>query len=364
MATDPAALIDAIASRQMGVPPQGNAAAAATASPAAMPPGAGAPPPPAGPGPGAPPNPNAAPPTAQEQAASAGAPQDEGSKSQADAVLYEIEFGPNQMRKLTPEQIKSTFDRYSALNFEHAQMKPVLEAAKAIMGQHKIDPIQFAQAMIETAKRGGDGPATFGETQASNRGPETTAKDLPADSFESKLKRWEEENAASLPPGYKEMMLSQVQSQRQMQQMMQMMQDVMSKSAGVADAAKAMNDVGRDSRVQAIRQTIGNNVDRAQAALQLPDSAAQDFMVYASERGYTLEDFADPQLTYKVMQDFRNNMNSPEMERLRSMAQRRQAFTGSLGSTPAAGGAAAGGEAPPTTFDKLVSSAMTSRYAG
>lgn len=360
---DPQALIDAIASRQMGVPPQGNATAAATASPAAMPPGAGAPPPAPGPGPGAP-NPNNAPPTAQEQAASAGAPTDEGNKSQADAVLYEIEFQPGQKRKLTPDQIKSTFDRYSALNFEHAQMKPVLETAKAIMEHHKMDPIAFAQAMIETAKRGADGPATFGETQASNRGPETTAKDMPADSFEAKLKRWEEENAASLPPGYKEMMLSQVQSQRQMQQMMQMMQDVMSKSAGVADAAKAMNDVGRDTKVQAIRQTIGNNVDRAQQALQLPDAAAQDFMVYASERGYTLEDFVDPQLTYKVMQDFRNNMNSPEMERLRSMAQRRQAFTGSLGSTPGGGAAAGAGDAAPSTFDKLVSSAMTSRFAG
>ena len=349
---DPASLIDAIASRQMGVPPQGGAA---TADPGAMPPGAGAPPPAPGPGPGVPP------PTAQEQAASAGAPKDEGTNSQADAVLYEIEFQPGQKRKLTPEQIKSTFDRYSALNYEHANMKPVMEVAKAIMGQHQMDPVQFAQAMIEQAKRGVS-QTQFGDTSRQN-GPETTAKDLAPDSFEAKLKRWEEENAASLPPGYKEMMASQMASQQQMQQMMHMMRDVMAKSAGVADAAKAMNDTGRDTRVQAIRQTIGNNVDRAQAALQLPDTAAQDFMVYASERGYTIEDFVDPQLTYKVMTDFRNNMNSPEMERLRGMAQRRQAFTGSLGQTPA-GGQAAPPDQGNSTFDKMVSSALSNKFVG
>jgi hypothetical protein len=324
-----------------------------------MPPGAGAPPPPAGPGPGVPPP---APPSAQEQAASAGAPKDEGSNSQADPVLYEIEFQPGQKRKLTPDQIKSTFDRYSSLNFEHAQMKPVMEAAKAIMGHHGMDPMQFAQAMIDQAKRGVS-QTTFGDTSRQN-GPETTAKDLAPDSFEAKLKRWEEENAASLPPGYKEMMASQMQSQSQMQQMMQMMQDVMSKSAGVADAAKAMNETGRDTRTQAIRQTIGNNVDRAQQALQLPDSAAQDFMVYASERGYTIEDFVDPQLTYRVMTDFRNNMNSPEMERLRGMAQRRQSFTGSLGQTPSGGGSPAPADQGGSTFDKMVSSAMGNKFVG
>ncbi|CAB5220257.1 hypothetical protein UFOVP235_21 [uncultured Caudovirales phage] len=288
---------------------------------------------------------------------------DEGNRSQADAVLYEVEFQPGQKRKLTPEQIKSTFDRYSALNYEHSQLKPVMEAAKAIMGHHGMDPMQFAQAMIETARSGREGPTTFGDTTRQN-GPETTAKDFPADSFEAKLKRWEEENAASLPPGYKEMMASQMQSQGQMQQMMQMMQHVMSKSAGVADAAKAMNDVGRDNRTQAIRQTIGSNVDRAQQALQLPDQAAQDFMVYASERGYTIEDFVDPQLTFKVMTDFRNNMNSPEMERLRGMAQRRQAFTGSLGSTPSGGAATPPADQGGGTFDKLVNSAMSNKFVG
>jgi hypothetical protein len=72
-----------------------------------------------------------------------------------------------------------------------------------------------------------------------------------------------------------------------------------------------------------------------------------------------MEDFVDPQLTIKVMTDFKNNMDSPEMERMRAIAQRRQAYTGSMGSTPSAGSnAEAGAGDGGNTFDKLATMAM------
>ena len=58
--------------------------------------------------------------------------------------------------------------------------------------------------------------------------------------------------------------------------------------------------------------------------------------MFAAERGYTMEDFADPQLTIKVMTDYKNNKSSPEMARLEIMGKR-QAFTGSVGQTANAG---------------------------
>ena len=60
------------------------------------------------------------------------------------------------------------------------------------------------------------------------------------------------------------------------------------------------------------------------------------------------------------MTDFKNNMNSPEMERMKAIASRRQAYTGSLGSTP---NAMASTEAPAeqTTFDKMMSGAMAQK---
>ena len=55
-------------------------------------------------------------------------------------------------------------------------------------------------------------------------------------------------------------------------------------------------------------------------------------------------------------------MNSPEMDRMKAMAERRQAYTGSLGSTPSATpspeGANPQGE---STFDKLSASVMSKR---
>ena len=150
--------------------------------------------------------------------------------------------------------------------------------------------------------------------------------------------------------------------QSQLQQTQQMLQQVLANSAGVADAAKAGMQGAQTQQIQAVRQQIANNIDRVQQAIGLPDSAANDFMVFAGERGYTLEDFVDPQLTIKVMQDFKNNMNSPEMERMKAMAERRQAYTGSLGSTPSASTAPANANATePSTFDKLANQAMANR---
>lgn len=343
-------MIDAIAARQMGVAP----AAAQTA--------AGAPAAPAAPvPPQAPPQPpkEQQKDTAQDKAAAAGSPKDEADAMQAEAVMYEVDFGDGKKRKLTPEQIRATYDRYASMNYEHSQMKPVLETAKALMGHYKVDPVQFAQAMIEQAKKGGQGPTTFGDTSRQN-GPETTAQSPEAMDFETKLKKWEEDNAASLPPGYKEMMQQQRQMQQMFVQSQQMLQQVLAGQKGVADAARATSQSATQQRVQAVQQQINNNLDRAQLQLQLPDAAAQDFLIFAAERGHNYEDFIDPEHTVRVMSDFKATMATPEMERLRAMAQRRQAFTGSLGVTPMGGN----GPATPqgeSTFDKLANSAMSKR---
>lgn len=343
---DPAQMIEAIAARQMGVAPA--AAAAAAAGPAPAP---AAPP--------APPPKEQQKDTAQDKAAAAGSPKDEADNMQAEAVMYEVDFGDGKKRKLTPEQIRATYDRYASMNYEHSQMKPVLETAKALMGHYKVDPIQFAKAMIEQAKRGGEGPTTFGDTSRQN-GPETTAQSPEAMDFDTKLKKWEEDNAASLPPGYKEMMAQQRQMQAMFMQSQQMMQQVLAGQKGVADAARATSQSATQQRVQAVQQQINNNLDRAQMQLQLPDAAAQDFLIFAAERGHNYEDFIDPEHTVRVMSDFKATMATPEMERLRAMAQRRQAFTGSLGVTPAAGGAPST-QSGESTFDRLATSAMTKR---
>jgi len=135
-----------------------------------------------------------------------------------------------------------------------------------------------------------------------------------------------------------------------------MIRQMAAQNQGVADAAKQSMDNSTGQKIDAVRQQIANNLDRVQQGLKIPSEKANDFMVFAAERGYTLEDFVDPNLVARVMTDFRNNMDSPEMERMRGIAQRRQAFTGSLGSTPSGG--ATETPAEESTFDKFTSQAM------
>jgi hypothetical protein len=303
-----------------------------------------------------------APPTAEEQASEAGAPTTEAEQMAADPIMYEIAFG-DQKRKLTPEQISSTFQRYSALNHRNAMLAPVHSVIEKIMTDNpNMNPQQLAEAMQAAYAANASNPQMGQQQQAQ---PPQGMQPQGNEDISAQLARWEEENAVSLPPGYKEQLIGGNQSMQQMQQQLmqtqQMLQMVLAQSQGVADAAKQGVGQAQGQQVNAIKQSIANNVDRAQAALRLPDDAANDFMTFATERGYTMEDFVDPQLTIKVMTDFRNNMNSPEMERLRQIAQRRQAYTGSLGSAPSAGQAATPADAAPPEFEQLVNSAMSSR---
>jgi hypothetical protein len=335
-------MIDAIASQAMGVQPQQ---------------------------PVAPTPPPKKPDSAEDKASASASPQTEGDRSAAEAIIYEIEFGEGDKRQMTPNQIKSMAERYASLNYKHARYKPVLDLMERLERDNpNASPKEIIEKMSAIAKGGESNPTMGGNNSKGN--DSATNKQAPAEDMEAMLKKWEEENAASLPPGYKEMMMSGSSSSQAMQQMQQqlaatqrMLQAVLSQTQGVADAAAQGFQQGNNQQVNAVRQTIANNLDRVSQHLQLPDDKANDFMMFAAERGFTLEDFADPQLTIKVMTDYKNNMSSPEMERLRSMASRRQAFTGSMGSTPTSG--AGVDTQPPGTFDNFAQSVLSKKgFAG
>ena len=95
--------------------------------------------------------------------------------------------------------------------------------------------------------------------------------------------------------------------------------------------------------------------------LGLPDDAEDDFFDFAFGRGYTVEDFIDRELTMKVMQDFTNNRSTPEMERLRALNAKRQAFTGAATATPSAGGAPQTASADQQFMDAVAAKAMQKR---
>ena len=131
-----ASAIDAIASKAMGVEPQMAAPAATQEAPAQETP---------------------RPPEDSDQgkAAAQGSPETEGDAITAEAVVYEIDFGDvdkegnKKKRNLTEQQIKATFDRYSAMNYKNAQYKPVQDVIEQIAKQNPgMDMNTMAQEMI------------------------------------------------------------------------------------------------------------------------------------------------------------------------------------------------------------------------
>lgn len=287
------------------------------------------------------PKPKEAPETAQEKASEAGSPKTEGDKSSQDPVVYKVKIGDSD-RELTPQQISGTFERYRDLNYKQAQMKPVTELAEKMMKAGNATPEQVAkfmsaaaQAMTKNAKMGRAQQPQPAGTAAPTQ-PQNTNQNL-SERMAAEFKKYEDENAISLPPGYKEG-LDEIQRMKgQMQQQMVAMQKVLQASQNNAQAGvNAAQQAGQD-RAGMVRQAISNNLDSAQQAAGLPDSDAKLFMAFAGERGYTAEDFADKGLTNKVMQDFKNAKNGPELQRLQEVQQRRQAFMQSPNKGPAVG---------------------------
>jgi 4-alpha-glucanotransferase len=138
-----------------------------------------------------------------------------------------------------------------------------------------------------------------------------------------------------------------------------MLMGILQASSQVAQAAAQQGKRVQQTAITQAKQQMAINLSKAQQAHGLPDDSAQDFMTFAAERGYTLEDFVNPELAYSVVGDFKNARNSPEMERLRAIAQKRQAFTASVGSAP--GGQQAGAAPAQTSFDSLANSVLARR---
>jgi len=350
--------INRIASNQLGVPTQ-QAQTQQPAPPASQPQA-----------PKAPPKDSAA-----EQAASKGSPDTEGDKMSAEAIIYEIDFGDmdkegnKKKRELTPNQIKSTFERYSALNHKNAVYKPITDVIDQYMRANPgVSTKQIAEQLANISKAGESNP-TMGNTQGDKPGVYEKDNALKSGDVEASLKKWEEDNAVTLPPGFRDMMNMSAQGnsnvgamQQELAQVKNMLRQVVAQSAGMADAAKAGFQTGENAQISAAKQTIANNLDRVQQALGLADGDAQEFQMFAAERGYTMEDFADPQLTIKVMTDYKNNKSSPEMARLRDIMGKRQAFTGSVGQTANADvGAGASEQSSPSTFDRFTNNVMTQK---
>lgn len=349
-----------------GAPDPAALAAAAAAQQGGAPQGAeGAPP--------APPKASAEP-TQQEKGAAKVAPKE--AEGEPSFEFIELDDGEGGKRQMTTAQIKSTLDRYSQLNHrwqnEVAPMKPVMEVMKQLMGAakangHDAKPDELAELVQAAVRAYVSNPQMGGDSKKADAKPEDGGAKAPmGDADDDVLSEWEKTNAVKLPPGYKEQLGSLKGMQATMQQMMQMMQQLaQGKNVGENALAEAgqQQQVAHKAQMSAAQMAVKTNVQTAMQGAGLKPEDLRDFQAFAQARGYSPEDFIDPELTATVVQDFSANRQAPEIARLREMQQRRQAFTGNVAGAPGGAAPAAPAAADPM-LAQLITGAMGQRNMG
>lgn len=345
MAEQDDAMIAQIAAQQLGASP------APDGQPAPVPAG---------------PPPEAPPPTATEQAQEIAGPETEADNLQAEAFI-EVDMGDGQKKTMSASQIAGMSNRYKDLNHKNATrykpMEPALQLIESVMANaqqagHDVsgdDMAQFLQASIEAY--------TKNPTMGDQRDATPDRPDGQNDSqIEQEISQWENDNAVKLPPMYRQGLQLIQQLQGENGQMREAMQQLMSQAQGVNQEAGQAVQAASSRADQAYRQQAANNLNQMQTMLKLPDESQDDFFNFAYGRGYTEADFIDPELTYKIGQDFAANQNQPEMERLRALNEKRQAFTGAVNPMPSGGGAAVAQASPDQQMmDAMTATAMQKR---
>ena len=289
--------------------------------------------------------------------------------------FIELDDEGGAKRQLTKKQIKSTLDRYRDLNYKWQDMKPVADIVSTLLGEAEKKGIKGTSKdvadLIKASITAYLSNPTLGHqkdgVQSKETGPAKGEMSPPGDdNWEETLSSWEKENAVALPPGYKDSMKSSKELNSKVDRLMNLVQTAM-QSANMGQqaisGAQSVAQQAAQTQMSATQTSIKNNLTQAAMAAQVDPSAQQDFLVFAMQRGYTPEDFIDPELASVVMQDYKANKDAPEINRLRSIAQRRQAFTGMVEGAPG-GAAAAPAPGGDPMLQSLIGKAMQSRNLG
>ena len=304
--------------------------------------------------------------TNSEKIQEAVSPSTEGDMQREEAFI-EVDFGDGRKEVMSATQIAGITSRYKDLNHKNATrykpLEPAIDMLQSIMENarqqgHDVSGNDVAQ-FVPAAIQGFRSNPTMGEQQ------DPTPDRPDGADFDAKIsaeiEQWERDNAVTLPPMYKQGM-SLIRGLMQENQAMKMnVAQLLQQAQGINQVSQEQLQMAQNSGDLAYRQQAANNLNEAQQAFQLPDDAEDDFFNFAFGRGYSTEDFIDRDLTMKVMQDFTANRATPEMERLRALNEKRQAFTGAMNATPSVGGAAPSADANQSFIDSVAAQAMRKR---
>lgn len=284
-------------------------------------------------------NPN---PTPIEQATKQGEPQSGEGEPPID--IYDIKMKDGNVQQFTQAQIANTMERYASLNSRMLDNKDVLEFASRITEQAKKNGYtpkagEVASFLQEAVKAYTKNP-TMGNVDKKQQTPADGQEGQPAQpSADDALANWERDNGLKLPPGFREQNQVMQKMSQQIQQMQQMIMQMQNGGAQSAQQGQQALQQAQQTQANTQQMQVKMNLKEAANTNGVPDERANDFMLFAMQRGYTPADFLDPQVANTLMADFKANMDAPEIARLRGVMERRQAYTGNPTGTPSNAGA-------------------------
>lgn len=248
------------------------------------------------------------------------------------------------VQHFTQAQIANTMERYASLNSRMLDNKDVLDFASRITEQAKKNGYtpkagEVASFLQEAVKAYTKNP-TMGNVEKKQQTPADGQEGEPAQpSADDALANWERDNGLKLPPGFREQNQAMQKMAQQLQQMQQMLLQMQNGGAQSAQQGQQALQQAQQTQANTQQMQVKMNLKEAANTNGVPDDRANDFMLFAMQRGYTPADFLDPQVANTLMADFKANMDAPEIARLRGVMERRQAYTGNPTGTPSNAGA-------------------------
>lgn len=289
----------------------------------------------------------------QDMAVAAASPQNEDKAQSDKPVTYEVKFPNGESRSYTNEQLAGVLSRYPKMNAMHADMKPVFDAAEKM----NLSPNEIVSRL--SARMSEDNPA--GPSAGPNVSQADQIGNAEASQLAEALKAWEETNAVSAPPGYAQI----VQNGLEMQEAMKLMASKIANMSGAAQQVAAASAEAQAANMAnsnaAVQQRIANNLNMMQQQLGLADDDAAAFEQHMIRNGLTVEDMANMDLVMQTGQNFLNEKNQPEFERLQRVQNDRAAFTEQSAGTPAASGEPPQLTQAEQTLARLTEKAMNAR---
>ncbi len=285
------------------------------------------------------------PPSAEEVAQKAASPMTEDKQASEDPVVYDVEIN-GKTEQLTPSQIAGMKERYSALNRDHMEAKPVMDLFRAL--KEKTGDGEAASKFLMQAlqKNSQMGQKKDGESHSEGRNDKRDDKPEGKTSIDEQLTKWAEENSVEIPPGLQDMNNRFGKLEQQNKMLMQMLMDVRKQGQAVNQNAQQAQAQGQAQGQQVQQTRVQSNMERAAQQHGVSEDQAQDFMLFIQQRGYDASELIDPQLTSTLMGDFASSGNSEELAALKRVMQKRQAHSGSMGGNPQSAGDLANQDVP------------------